>query len=168
MNVENYNLAATNTRAKSWVLMRFAEVLLNYAEAANEAFGPDARPNFGGVPSIRSAREAVNMVRARVGMPAIASGISQAQLRERIRNERRVELAFEEHRFFDVRRWKIAEQTESQPLRGMRINRDVTGTLTYETFTVEPRVFDSRMYLYPIPFQEIAKSNGVMTQNPGW
>ncbi len=168
MNVENYNLAATNTRAKSWVLMRFAEVLLNYAEAANEAFGPDARPNFNGVPSVRSAREAVNQVRARVGMPAIPAGVSQQELRERIRNERRVELAFEEHRFFDVRRWKIAEQTENQPLRGMRISRDVTGLLSYETFTVEPRVFDNRMYLYPIPFQEIAKSNGVIIQNPGW
>jgi hypothetical protein len=168
--VENYNLAVTNTRAKSWVLMRYAEVLLSYAEAANEAFGPEAKPTLNGVPAVRSAREAINLVRARTGvaMPAIAAGVTKEELRERIRNERRVELAFEEHRFFDVRRWKIAEQTERAPLRGMRVRRTGTGTFTYEPFTAENRVFDQKMYLYPIPFEEVAKSNGVIIQNPGW
>lgn len=166
--VENYNLSLAGTRAKAWILMRFAEVLLNYAEAANESFGPEAKPILGGVAAVRSAREAINLVRTRAGLPIINIGITQAQLRERIRNERRVELAFEEHRFFDVRRWKIAEQTENISLSGMRVNATGPTTFSYQRFTVEPRVFSSKMYLYPIPFSEIAKSNGLITQNPGW
>lgn len=169
MCVENYNLAQAGTRAKSWVLMRFAEVLLNYAEAANEAFGPDAKPVLNGAAAVRSAREAVNLVRSRAGLPILAAGISQAQLRDRIRNERRVELAFEEHRFFDVRRWKIAEVTENQPLLGMQlIPTSTPGTFSYQRFTVENRSFSTKMYLYPIPFSEITKSNGLLIQNPGW
>jgi hypothetical protein len=166
--VENYNLSLAGTRAKAWILMRFAEVLLNYAEAANEAFGPEAKPVLNGTAAVRSAREAINLVRARAGQPAINAGITQTQLRDRIRNERRVELAFEEHRFFDVRRWRIAEQTETTPLAGMRVNVTGPTTFSYQRFTVEPRVFNAKMYLYPIPFSEIAKSNGLITQNPGW
>jgi starch-binding outer membrane protein, SusD/RagB family len=170
MVIENYNITQTNQRAKAWVLMRYAEVLLNFAEAANEAYGADVRPVINGVTSPLSAREAVNLVRNRPGvvMPAIAAGLMKDQMRERIRNERRVELAFEEHRFFDVRRWKIAEQTESAPLRGMRVVRNSNGTFSYTPFVVENRVFDPKMYLYPIPYQEITKSNGKLTQNPGW
>lgn len=168
MNVENYDLTRTNSRAKSWILMRYAEVLLNFAEAMNEAYGPEAKPSFNGVPFTRSAREAINLVRARAGMPAIAAGITQQEMRTRIQNERRVELAFEEHRFFDVRRWKIAEQTETAPLLGMRVIKNPDNTFTYQKFEVEKRVFDPKMYLYPIPFDEISKSNGNLTQNPGW
>jgi starch-binding outer membrane protein, SusD/RagB family len=166
--VENYNLSLGGTRAKAWILMRFGEVLLNYAEAANEAFGPEAKPVLGGTAAVRSAREAINLVRARAGQPAINAGITQTQLRDRIRNERRVELAFEEHRFFDVRRWKIAEQTETTPLAGMRVTSTGPTTFSYQRFTVEPRIFTTKMYLYPIPFTEISKSNGLITQNPGW
>jgi hypothetical protein len=166
--VENYNLSLAGTRAKAWILMRFGEVLLNYAEAANEAFGPEAKPVLGGTAAVRSAREAINLVRSRAGQPAINAGITQIQLRDRIRNERRVELAFEEHRFFDVRRWKIAEQTEIQPLGGMRVTSTGPTTFSYQRFTVEPRIFTAKMYLYPIPFTEISKSNGLITQNPGW
>jgi hypothetical protein len=168
MCVENYNLTLAGTRAKSWVLMRYAEVLLNFAEALNEAYGPEAKPSLGGIAATRSAREALNLVRVRAGQPAIAAGISQSDLRERIRNERRVELAFEEHRFFDVRRWKIAEQTENVPLSGMRVSLNSSGTFNYQPFVAEPRVFSAKMYLYPIPFAEISKSNGVIIQNPGW
>jgi hypothetical protein len=169
MCVENYNLALAGTRAKSWVLMRFAEVLLNYAEATNEAYGPDVKPVINGAVVTRSAREAVNLVRTRAGMPPIPAGITQAQFRERIRNERRVELAFEEHRFFDTRRWKIAETTENQPLIGMQlIPTGATGSFQYQRFTVENRTFAAKMYLYPIPFSEINKSNGLLNQNPGW
>jgi starch-binding outer membrane protein, SusD/RagB family len=168
MCVENYNLTLGGTRAKSWVLMRYAEVLLNFAEALNEAFGPEAKPSLGGAVAARSAREALNLVRVRAGQPAIASGITQADFRQRVRNERRVELAFEEHRFFDVRRWKIAEQTESAPLTGMRVSLTSPGVFNYQSFVVEPRVFNAKMYLYPIPFAEISKSNGMISQNPGW
>lgn len=168
MNVENYNLALAGSKAKVWVLMRFAEVLLNYAEAANEAFGPEAKPVLNGAVAVRSAREAVNLVRTRAGMPNLPAGLTQAQLRDRIRNERRVELAFEEHRFFDVRRWKIADKTEVQPLLGMRVTTTSPGVFTYQKITVEPRFFSTQMYYYPIPFSEISKSNGLITQNQGW
>jgi starch-binding outer membrane protein, SusD/RagB family len=168
MNVENYNLALAGSKAKVWVLMRFAEVLLNYAEAANEAFGPEAKPVLNGAVAVRSAREAVNLVRTRAGMPNLSAGLTQAQLRDRIRNERRVELAFEEHRFFDVRRWKIAEKTEVQPLTGMRVTATSPGVFAYQKITVEPRFFSAQMYYYPIPFSEISKSNGLITQNQGW
>jgi hypothetical protein len=72
--------------------------LLNYAEAKNEASGPDA-----------SVYSAINAIRKRAGMPDLEAGLSKDQMRAKIRNERRIELAFEEHRFFDIRRWKIAE-----------------------------------------------------------
>ncbi|KHJ39496.1 SusD family protein [Pedobacter glucosidilyticus] len=174
MLVENFDPSRADGRPKAWVLMRYEEVLLNFAEAVNEAYGPDVvPPASNGFSTTLTARAAVNLIRARPGvaMPAIPAGLSKEQMRERIRNERRVELAFEEHRFFDVRRWKIAEVTENQPLRGMRVLPNGLGGFTYQVFEVEPRSFDAtnnKMYLYPIPFQEIAKSNGKLTQNQGW
>jgi hypothetical protein len=167
MCIENYDLTKAGTRAKSWVILRFAEVLLTYAEAMNEAYGPDIKPLINGVVASRSALDAINMVRKRAGQPDILAGISQSDLRQRIRNERRIELAFEEHRFFDVRRWKIAEQTENIPLSGISISNN-SGILSFDKFVVENRFFEPKMYLYPIPNIEILKSNGVLTQNPGW
>ena len=168
MNVENFDLTKANSKPKAWVLMRYAEVLLNFAEAMNEAYGPDAKPTVNNTPFTRSAREAVNLVRTRATMPALPAGLSQSEMRERIRNERRVELCFEEHRFFDVRRWKIAEQTERAPLLGMRVTKNANNTYSYSEFTVEQRVFDPKMYLYPIPYEEIAKMGGNLVQNTGW
>lgn len=167
-SVENFDITKSDAKPKAWVLMRYAEVLLNFAEAMNEAFGPDAKPALNSTNATYSAREAINLVRARAGQPALPTGLTQAEMRSKIQNERRVELAFEEHRFFDVRRWKIAEQSENVPLRGMRVVRNLNGTFTYEPFNVENRVFDQKMYFHPIPFQEIAKSNGAIVQNPNW
>ena len=168
MVIDNFDLTKTNAKPKSWILIRYAEVLLNFAEAMNEAYGPDVKPTVGTVTYTRTAREAVNLVRARVGMPPIPLGLTQAEMRNRIRNEHRVEFAFEEHRFFDVRRWKIAETTEKAPLLGMRVEKTTTGGFTYSSFIAEQRFFDPKMYLYPIPNDEVAKSNGLITQNPGW
>ena len=88
------------------------------------------------------------------------------EMRARIYNERRVELAFEEHRFFDVRRWKIAEQTENEPIMGMRISKEGDGSFSYRAVMQEDRVFRDYMYLYPIPEAEVHK--GAIEQNPGW
>ena len=167
-SVENFDLTKSPAKPKSWILMRYAEVLLNYAEAINEAFGPDVKPTLNGVVATYSAREAVNLIRARATMPAIATGLTKDQMRTKIQNERRVELAFEEHRFFDVRRWKIADITEKADLLGIMVNKDVSGNLSYQKFVVESRTFSPKMYLYPIPNDEIAKSNGLITQNPMW
>ncbi|RYF49389.1 MAG: RagB/SusD family nutrient uptake outer membrane protein, partial [Cytophagaceae bacterium] len=113
-------------------------------------------------------------IRKRAGIKAgtasrygIASGINQADLRTLIQNERRVELAFEEHRFWDVRRWKIAEATLNAPLFGMQITRSTTGTLTYNKVQVGTSIFSKRLYYMPLPYDETTK-NLNLVQNEGW
>ncbi|TKG95609.1 RagB/SusD family nutrient uptake outer membrane protein [Puteibacter caeruleilacunae] len=148
-----------------WFLFRYAEVLLNYAEAMNELYGPDADPNGYG----KTALEAINEVRARAGQPALTTN-DQDEFREKVRHERRIELAFEDHRFWDVRRWKIAEETIGEPIHGVDIEKEVNGeevSYKYTVKEVENRVFEEKMYLYPIPSSEILNDTGI-TQNPGW
>ncbi len=149
-------------------LFRLAELYLNFAEMANQSVGPDAAVTYGG--RSLSAREAVNVVRARAAMPAIASGLSKEAFEERYRNERRIELAFEEHRFFDVRRWKILNQTDKF-VTGMRIRKD-GDNLTYTRFKFADRDCSSDKYLlYAIDQGEVNKMfalSGVNWQNPGW
>jgi hypothetical protein len=147
----------------NWIIIRLAEVLLNYAEAQNEAVGPDA-----------TVYDAVNMVRARPGvnLPPVPAGLSKEAMRERIRHEREIELAFEEHRFYDVRRWNIAEQVLNGPIYGFRIgpNGEVTGGPAgkpYGRFVVETRIFQPKHNLMPIPQKERDK-NPKLEQNPGW
>ncbi|MEI6950778.1 RagB/SusD family nutrient uptake outer membrane protein [Paraflavisolibacter sp. H34] len=139
-----------------WFYIRYAEILLNYAEAQNEAVGPDA-----------TVYAAINSIRRRpsVNMPDVPVGLSQAQMREVIRNERRVELAFEEHRFYDVRRWKIAEVTENVPAYGINITK--TGnTFTYaRKVALEGRSFAPKHYWLPIPRAEIQASGNKLPQN---
>src|SRR5690606_29324842 len=149
----------------TWLLFRYAEVLLNFAEAMNEAYGPEATQGYS-----MSAKAAVDRVRRRTGveMPILPPGLSQQEMRERIRNERRVELAFEEHRFFDVRRWKIAAETENMPIMAMQITRNSDGSFGHLVVKAENRVFEEKMYLYPIPEMEVLKSDGALTQNAGW
>ncbi len=142
-------------RRRPWVFFRYAETLLNYAEALNEAIGPNAE-----------VYSAVNQVRARGGLPVLPAGLSQDQIRQRIRNERRVELAFEEHRFFDVRRWKIAEAVLNGAVRGMKIIKNGTA-FTYTPFVVENRVFSLANYLFPIPQSELNKAPA-LEQNSGY
>jgi starch-binding outer membrane protein, SusD/RagB family len=166
--IEAINIGPTSftTSIHYWVIFRYGEVLLNYAEAMNEAYGPEAA---GPAPLDNlTALAAVNRVRARTGvaMPAFPTGMSQSAFRDRLRNERRVELAFEDHRFWDIRRWKIGDQTKT--IRGVNITKDaVSGLLTFTQKTVETRVWDDRMYLFPIPQTE-RFINPKLGQNPGW
>jgi hypothetical protein len=149
-------------------LIRYAEILLNYAEAMNEAYGPDADPKGFG----KTARAAVEEVRARVLRPKDAALVSvpagdAAAMREAIRRERRVELAFEDHRHIDVRRWKIAPQTIGKDISGMKITKNGSN-YTYEIVPgVATRVFEPKMYLYPISQSEMNK-NKALIQNPQW
>lgn len=162
--LDNLFLTQDETRIRNWVMFRYAEILLNYAEAMNEAFGPDNNNGYA-----MTAREAVNAVRRRAGveMPAVIAA-DKDEMRERIKHERRIELAFEEHRFWDLLRWKDAELNLNRPLYGIRATK-VGDRFDYEEFTVQQRIFDaSKMYLYPIPYSEIARSNGMLTQNPNW
>ncbi len=93
-----------------WPIFRLAEIYLNYAEAKFE-LGDEA-----------TCRLYINKVRARVDMPPIPATVTGEALRERLYNERRIELAFETHRFFDIRRWKIANVIENRPIYGMDIS----------------------------------------------
>jgi len=159
----NANLAKNTQVARhQWIHFRYAGILLNYAEAMNEAYGPSGSGNG----LSENSLDAINQIRTRVGMSELNSGLNKDQLRERIQNERRVELCFEGHRAWDVRRWKKGEQF-NEPIKGMRITSDDTN-FNYEVFNVEQRVFDaSKMYLMPIPQGEILKSDK-LEQNPNW
>ncbi|MDT8432716.1 MAG: RagB/SusD family nutrient uptake outer membrane protein [Bacteroidales bacterium] len=160
--IESVSLEPTNTtrRQHTWVLFRYAEVLLNYAEAMNEAYGPEDAAGLG-----MTALQAVNQVRIRAGMPEFPVGMSQSAFAEKLRNERRVELAFEDHRFWDVRRWMIGDATTE--IHGVRITQNPYGGFAYQQFRLEERVFEDRMNLYPIPQSEIYK-NPALEQNTGW
>jgi starch-binding outer membrane protein, SusD/RagB family len=139
-------------------IFRYAEILLNYAEASNEAYGPSAQ-----------VYSAVQSIRQRAGLSpyALPAGLTQDQMRTRIRHERRVEMAFEEQRFWDIRRWKIADLLLNGNLHGVQITNS-NGSFSYQTVPVSKTLFDAtRMYLYPIPFQEVVASPN-MAQNPNW
>jgi hypothetical protein len=156
-----------NAGFQPWIYIRYAEVLLNYAEAANEAGGPDAVPAGGTM----SARQAVNMVRSRPGvnMPAVPLAINQTAMRTAIRYERQVELAFEEHRYYDVRRWKIADVTENQPARGVIITKNTDGSFSFASkIALDGRKFETKHYWLPIPRAQIQASNNQLEQNPGY
>ena len=131
-------------------VIRYGEILLTYAEAKNELDQVD-----------NSVYEALNLIRARVNMPSIDAGKSQAELRDVIRLERRVELAFEGQRFFDIRRWKIAENVMSGQIFGLNVD----GTPLY----VATRTFNpTRDYLYPIPRKEFELNENLLPQNSGY
>ncbi len=138
-----------------WIHFRYAEILLNYAEAKFEA-GEEG-----------TARIYLNKVRQRTGVKMPDINDTGDVLRKRIQNERRVELAFEHHRFFDVRRWKIAETTEKIPLQKMVITKE-NSVKKYDIQTLYNRDFKSHQYLMPIPRTEIEKSMNTLTQNDGY
>jgi len=164
---ENLDLLLNKTSSHAWILFRYGEILLNYAEAMNEAYGPDIVTTGFTI----NARQALNMIRKRQGvnMPDVIAG-TRYEFRQKVRNERRIELAFEEHRFWDVRRWKISPDELSKPILGVSINKKPDGTFayTYSNQPVENRIFQTKMYLYPIPKIEINKTEVSLVQNIGW
>lgn len=146
-----------NTSQRCFPLIRYAEILLDYAEAANEFEGPT-----------QNVYDAVNAVRQRAGLSpyALPTGLSADQMRTYIQNERRIELAYEGHRFFDVRRWVIADQAENFTAKGMEVDR-TNFVPTYKIFDVRTHLFSTKMYLWPFPQTEIGKGAGLI-QNPGY
>ncbi len=153
------NQTSYSNQYHDYTFFRYAEVLLNFAEAENEFAGPDA-----------DVYAAVEAIRARAGLDpyTLEAGLSKDSMRVIIRNERRVELAFEEHRYWDIRRWKIADQVYNKPLNGMHIIKNSLGELIYNVEPVLSTKFDiAKMYFYPIPYNEVV-SNKNMIQNPGW
>ena len=147
-----------------WIVYRYAEVLLTYAEAVNEYLGgPDATD----ATFDNSARWAINLVRANAGMPLLDAGITTKEaFRTAVQREWRVEFAFEDHRFWDVRRWKIGNDTQKQ-IDGVQIENN-GGVKTYTRTRVEVRPWSDKMYLYPIPQSEIFSNPNLTPQNPDW
>ena len=145
-----------------WVLYRYAETLLSYAEAMVNAFGSGSYTD--GEFTV-SALDALNEVRANASMPDVQDG-SREELLEKIRNEWRVEFAFEDHRFWDVRRWKIAGETQTN-IYGVQVVRNGNDSKSYYRRIVENRTWRDAMYLYPIPQAELFKNTNLV-QNAGW
>ena len=151
---ENQVLNESEATTVPWTFFRLAEFYLNYAEAQYYLGNEE------------ECRNAINTVRAREGVempPVTASG---TELLEKLRHERRIELAFENHRYFDLRRWNIAEEYENKNAMGMKIEKDENGNLTYTEITVLERHFYPQHYWLPIPRSEIIKSNYTLEQNP--
>lgn len=128
------------------ILLRYAEVLLTYAEAKNELSGPDT-----------GIYDVLDDIRERAGMPSVDRNLynTQEKLREVIRNERRVELALEGHRYMDIRRWKIAPEV-------MKNIKNLKNTIAQD------RVWEDKLYLMPVPQSQMDLSEGVLEQNPGY
>ncbi len=151
-----YGWGPTANSDPTWMWFRYGEILLNYAETMYKLGDEE------------TCREYINKVRSRssVNMPPVTE--SGEALWNRLVNERRIELVFEEHRFFDVRRWKIAEDVLSRDRMRMYIWKDpTTGAKTYEVKFFRNAKFNSWNYLNPIPQSEIDK-NALLEQNPGY
>ena len=146
-----------------WIIDRYAEKLLTYAESMVQAFND---PSYTDATYTRSAFWALNEVRKNAGMPLITT-TSKDEFLEKVRNEWRVEFAFEDHRFWDVRRWMIGNETQRE-ICGADIEQGVNGQLLFKRFVYETRVWNNRMNLYPIPQDELYKNINLNPQNPGW
>jgi len=155
--------------------IRTTGVWLDLAEAMNEAYGPDADPDGLGY----TALECINKVRLKAGMPAITDPGDALAFRERIRNERRIELSYEYHRWFDIRRWMLFDDLfdETYPIKGMASTLEATDgtdnqenwTFSYEEIDIQNslRGYSLRNYWYPIPQSHMDRLYNIQ-QNPGW
>jgi hypothetical protein len=156
---KNMSLGNWDVNDRSCILFRLANIYMDYVEALNEA-----------EPGNSDILKYLNLIRERAGVPQYGSAdlpvpADQAAMRVAIRKERRVELAFENVRFFDVRRWKIAEQTDNGPIYGLNIGANLPDFLKVVSF--ETRVFSKRHYLFPLPQNDVNVDN-LLVQNPGW
>ncbi len=156
--VDNGQTPRNQCRKNILRIFGFDEVLLNFAEAENEYSGP--------TPEVYKA---INDLRARVGMPALPTGLNQDQMRQKIWHERRVELAFEDFRFFDIRRWRIGEEVmNGKYIQGYDVTKPKDGGFyTVVNVTAQPMVFLKQHYLLPMGTSQILM-NPALQQNPGW
>lgn len=162
----NFSIANPATTFHLFPIIRLADIYLLYAEAMNQAYGVDVDPKG----YLLTAKGAVQKVRLRAGFTAadtyLNGVVTQQQMIDKIKNERRIELAFEEQRYFDLRRWMEGDKL-NQPISGIRID-DNGVTQNYSYFVVDgQRRFDAKMYLHPIPLGEL-KISPNLVQNPGW
>lgn len=146
-----------------WVIFRYAEILLDFAEAENEYLDAPSQDVY----------DAIIALRKRAGIEAgddnlygLKADMTQDEMRTIIHNERRIEMAFEEQRYYDIRRWREAETIFQSPLHGMRIVHSSAST-SYNVSEVLNINFETKRYLYPIPYDEVNKNDN-MVQNPNW
>jgi hypothetical protein len=146
-----------------WIFFRYAEILLNYAEASIE------------LNELADALTVLNQIRRRAGMPELSATLTQAELRDEYQNERRVEMVFEEQRFFDVRRWMIAPDVLNRDAGGINIflegskryDRSTWTNYRYEPMIVQDRAWNDKMYFMPIHRDELNR-NSLLVQNTGY
>jgi len=134
-----------------WIEFRYAEILMNYAEACLE---------LGDIPT---ATTYVNMIRNRAGLPDFTGDITEA-----LRHERKIEFAFEDKRFFDIRRWKILDQvmTDALGIDILEVNKNNVITTTWQQILAQKRgPVSNKMYWIPVPTSEIQK-DPALSQNP--
>lgn len=151
---ESVKNQSTTTSYHEWIFFRLAEMYLNYAEALNETLATPSQDVY----------DAVNAIRRRSGMVDLPTGLNKDEMRERIWNERAVELSFEEHRWWDARRWGMATKWFGGPMYAMEIH---TTAPVYNEKVFYTRSYFAYMDLYPIPISEMRK-NPLYFQNSGW
>ncbi|MGY4537625.1 hypothetical protein ACVW0P_002044 [Mucilaginibacter sp. UYNi724] len=157
-NTNNYSAHSTD-----WLIMRYSDLLLGYAEALNESAGPTTDVYN----TLISIRKRAGITAGATNQYGLKAGMTKDEMRTVIQGERRVELAFEENRYWDIRRWKLAETNMNQPRKGVSIVK-VGAIFNYNPINVLATKFITpKMYLYPIPYDEVQK-NPNMKQNPGW
>ena len=162
---DNLNLTQGATAQHNWVAYRYGEVLLNYAEAMNEAYGADS---YGENYNL-SARDALQIVRDRAStlLPAVTASSKEA-FRAEVKHERRIELAFEDHRYWDLLRWKDALEVLNSPVHGVKVSGSEAAGWSYTTVKVADRRFLERNYYMPFTRSEVENSHGTLIQNTGY
>jgi hypothetical protein len=151
------------SHSEDWIVLRYAEILLGLAEAENEAA---ATPPADCYTQLYAIRNRAGIQAGATNTYGVPQGMTTAQMRAFIQNEWRIEFFLEEHRYFDIRRWRLAETVMNQPRTGLSISQ-IGSTTTYNPINVLTTVFTTKQYLYPIPLNEVLK-NPSMKQNPGW
>lgn len=162
--MSNDSTGSYSTQSRVYPVIRYAEILLGYAEAMNEVSGP-----------VTEVYDIVKRIRKRAGIEAgadnnygLATGLSQLEMRRIIRSEYEVEFAYEGHWYYDTRRWKTAESTENIPIQGVMVTREQNNSWSYQRITALNAVFlYPKMYFCPFPYDEVNKSS-LLLQNPGW
>ena len=154
--VESVPFINNDKSTVNWYVLRYADVLLLYAEALNEYD-----------PGNADIEKYMKLIRERAGLPALQSGLSQDAMRDAIHHERRVEFAFEGGmRYMDIRRWKEAEKVFETPISGMNTDGK-TNTEYFKRTEIQKRVFLKKMYLWPI-YQNYLDNNEKLVQNKYW
>lgn len=161
----NFGQSTVGTVFRTFPMIRLSDILLCYAEAMHHAYGINVDPQAYGL----TALDAVKQIRTRAGFKnddKFLAGVTDANFMEKVKQERRIELCFEEQRYFDLRRWMDGDRL-NEPIRGMKVEAGASN-VTYTRFIAdEARNFKDYMYYHPIPLK-VTKENPAIQQNPGW